>query len=189
MTQRRYRRVSLFAATVLAAVCVLPSSQARAASNAAGSIEAPGLRGQAKPWRLDGRHLRAPVFPMLVADTVVTPAPVAPVTPVAPAPVVEEPRRVVHTDVPAHQNYMATMAWSAIAGGVLGAVVGVAIYYLDSGQRARNIAYWAAGGVLVGAGVGVIQIVVDESRADRAIGMGPSDPAPTLRFALYQRQF
>jgi len=103
---------------------------------------------------------------------------------------VEPNRRVVHTEVEPNRNYMATIAWSAIMGGVLGAAVGTAVYYLDSGERARNILYWAAGGVILGAGVGVVQVVVQENRASAAVSStAPTDPARTLRLSLYRVAF
>jgi len=130
-------------------------------------------------------RLREPLPLIRLADTaVVNPAP-AQTT--APAQVVQQPQRVVHTDVKSGRSYMATMAWSAIMGGVLGAVVGTAVYYLDDGQRPRNIAYWAAGGVLLGTGVGLVEIMIEESRTERAVGV--ADPAPTARLALYRRAF
>jgi len=119
------------------------------------------------------------------AATTVAPAPVA-AAPVAPT----SPQRVVHAEAKSNSNYMATVAWSAVMGAVLGAVVGTSIYYLADGQRPRNIAYWAAGGVLLGAGVGVVQVMVQESRTSDALSSrAPRDPAPTFRLALYQRAF
>lgn len=149
----------------------------------------------------------APVVPLpkasLLADSVVVtpqnqpaPAPpqvqVAPATvPVAAAPVVEEPSRrttVVHEDSP--HNYMTTIAVSAIMGAVAGALIGGAIYYLGNQDHAARIGYWAAGGVLVGTGVGLTQIVVQENRADAAVASHFStDPAPTYRLALMNLHF
>lgn len=150
----------------------------------------------------------APVAPLpkatLLADSVVvtpqnTPAPapvaqpvaVAPVAvPVAAAPVQEPARRttVVHEDTP--HNYMTTIAVSAIMGAVLGALVGGSIYYLGSQDHAARIGYWAAGGVLLGTGVGLTQVVVQENRADAAVASRFStDPAPTYRLALLNLRF
>ncbi len=134
-------------------------------------------------------------YSLHLADVVVegqAPSPAVPVVPVAQAvPVAESPNRhIVHTEVDSNHNYMGTIAMSAIGGAVLGVLVGGAIYYLASGQRARNIVYWGAGGVLVGAAVGVVQVVAQESRASAAVSMDfRSDPAPTLRLALYHKQF
>lgn len=122
--------------------------------------------------------------PARVAEVVVEHNGSAPA--VAPA---EPPRRVVHTDVEGSHNYMGTIAWSAFSGGVLGALLGTAVYYLDKGERATNIIYWAAGGVVLGAGVGVVQVMVQESRAETAVSQGPTDPAPTLRVGLYRTTF
>ena len=125
-------------------------------------------------------------------------APAAPAAPAAvvaaptPAPVVQEPskQKVVHAEVGESHNYMGTVALSALMGGVAGALVGGAIYFIDDGQPARNVAYWAAGGVLLGTGVGIAQIFVEESRADRAVSsLLPHDPVPTYRLALYQTRF
>ena len=126
------------------------------------------------------------------------PAPAQPVlaAPVAQAPVqpvVTEgsPRKVVHTDVQPNHNYMSTIAVSAFMGGLAGGLVGGAIYYLGDRQDAINIAYWAAGGVLVGTGVGIVQLVVQEGRVSEATALRklPSDPAPTLRLALFRAHF
>src|SRR5207344_337229 len=105
---------------------------------------------------------------LALADSVVvqpapaaTPAPapgapvvVQPTQPAAAAPVAvdTEPSRksVVHADVSPPHNYMGTIAGSALMGAVAGALVGGAIYYLGDQNHPANIAYWAAGGVLVG---------------------------------------
>jgi hypothetical protein len=148
----------------------------------------------------------APVAPLpkatLLADSVVVtpqnapasaPAaqPVAPAAvPVAAAPVEEPGRRttVVHEDTP--HNYMGTIAVSAIMGAVLGALVGGSIYYLGNQDHAARIGYWAAGGVLLGTGVGLTQVLVQENRADAAVASRFStDPAPIYRVALLNLRF
>jgi hypothetical protein len=140
------------------------------------------------------------VQPLLLADVVVNgqpnAAPPPPAAPVvvqpqpAPAPIVE-PRH--STTVVEHQprNYMSTIAVSALMGGVAGVLVGGAIYYLGDNQtHAGRILYWGAGGVLLGTGVGVVQIVSEESRLDRAtVTRLPADPAPTYRLALCRLRF
>ena len=147
----------------------------------------------------------APIVPLpkaatLADNVVVTPSTTAPAPqaqPVevqpAPQPVVvdpEPPRRVVQADVSPPHNYVATVALSALMGGLAGGLIGGAVYYLDHENHYYNIAYWAAGGVLVGAGVGVVQIAVQESRASAATANNlPTDPAPTYRIALYRAQF
>ena len=151
-----------------------------------------------------------PKASMLLADNVVVtpqgnaPAPAQPApaqvnvqptqTAPAAAPVVDNgPRKTVHTDVSPPRNYMSTIAISALMGAVAGALVGGAIYYLDDEPRgnARNIAYWAAGGVLVGTGVGLTQVLVQENRATDATSSRrlPSDPAPTVKVALLRTEF
>jgi predicted membrane protein len=132
----------------------------------------------------------------LADSVVVTPAqPVQPiqnsqpVQPMQAVPVTPVPQRTVVTES-RPRNYMATIAVSALMGGVAGLLLGGAIYYLDDQENARNIAYWAAGGVLVGTGIGVINVVADESRAERAVGMHhPRDPAPTYRLSLLRATF
>jgi hypothetical protein len=143
------------------------------------------------------------VVPALqLADVVVNPNPApaapaaapvaAPAAPAAPA-YVESPTRRSTTVVEngQHRSYMSTIAVSALMGGVAGALVGGSLFFLaDDQTHARRIAYWAAGGVLVGATVGVVQVSVEESRADRMVATHlPTDPAPTLRLALYSAQF
>jgi hypothetical protein len=119
-----------------------------------------------------------------------TPAPQA-VEPVPAAPVVAPPvkQKVVTENVDPPRNDMATIAVSAIMGGVAGLLVGGAIYYLDGRDHAERIGLWAAGGVLVGTGVGVIQVVAQESRASQAVSLWSPDPAPTYRLALYRVSF
>jgi hypothetical protein len=134
----------------------------------------------------------APAQPSATA-TAVTPAP-ANATAVAPAPAVvgdTGPRRVVHTEVQPNHNYMSTIALSALMGGVAGGLVGGAVYYLGDQHNAVNVAYWAAGGVLVGTGVGLVQLMVQENRVSEATALRklPSDPAPTVRLALYRMHF
>src|SRR5262245_14935322 len=96
---------------------------------------------------------------------VVTPSQPAPAQPV----VVDEPsRKVVHTDANPPHSYMGTIFGGAFLGGATGALIGGAIYFLGDRTHAYNIAYWAAGGVLVGTGVGLAQIMVQEDRASAA---------------------
>jgi hypothetical protein len=120
------------------------------------------------------------------ADVVVEPQ--AP----APAPVVETPP-ARHSTVIEHEphSYVGTVFVSALMGGLAGVLIGGSIYYLaDNRTNSQRILYWGAGGVLVGAGVGVLQAVSEESRLDRAAAMHlPTDPAPTYRLALYQLRF
>jgi hypothetical protein len=120
-----------------------------------------------------------------------TPPPVVVQPQPAPAPLVEPPAR--HTTVVEHEphNYMSTITVSALMGAVAGVLVGGAIYYLSDDQHhADRILYWGAGGVLVGTTVGIVQVVSEESRLDRATALRlPPDPAPTYRLALYRLSF
>jgi hypothetical protein len=147
------------------------------------------------------------VQPLQLADVVVNgstpappPAPAPAVAPVvvqpaqAPAPVVEAPpARQTRTTVIEHEqhNYMTTIFVSALMGGLAGVLVGGSLYYLNDHQsHAARIGYWAAGGVLVGTGVGLTQIIVQEGRVDRATASNlPTDPAPTFRLALVNARF
>jgi hypothetical protein len=129
------------------------------------------------------------------AQTVVVPQATQPA--VQAAPVVAQPANTSHREVKAevssNHNYMSTIAVSAFMGAVAGVLVGGAIYYLgDSNNREwRNVAYWAAGGVLVGTGVGIVQLIVQENRVSNATALNrfPSDPAPTYRLALLRVGF
>lgn len=108
-----------------------------------------------------------------------------------PAPVVAPPQKTVHEDVSPPHNVMGTIAVSALMGGLAGLLVGGAIFYLnDHQEHAGRIGIWAAGGVLVGTGVGIVQVVADESRASAAVSsVWRPDPAPTYRLALFQKRF
>jgi hypothetical protein len=123
--------------------------------------------------------------------TTVVPTAPAPVQPVATEPQAPPVHKDVHADVSPPHNAMATIAVSALMGGLAGLLVGGAIYYLnDNQEHATRIGYWAAGGVLVGAGVGVVQVIADESRASAAVSsIWSPDPAPTYRVALLTRHF
>ncbi len=133
-------------------------------------------------------------LPAIVADSVVvnpsgTTAAPAPVV-AAPQVVEGSPRRttVLHEE---EHNYMSTIAVNTFMGGLAGVLIGGAIYYLGSRNHAYRIGYWAAGGVLVGAAVGVTQVLVQESRAEAAVAATRSlqDPAMTFRVALFHRSF
>jgi hypothetical protein len=105
-------------------------------------------------------------------------------------PVAVTPQRTVVTEDKPH-NYVATVFVSALLGGLAGALIGGAIYYIDTPrEHPANIGYWAAGGVLLGTGIGIINVVVDESRSERAVSTRlPTDPVPTFRFALLNKSF
>ena len=122
------------------------------------------------------------------AQTQVQVQPTQPVQAVEPVRAARTNRTVVTEDRP--HNYMGTIAFSALMGGLLGALVGGAVYYLDNQDHAYNIAYWAAGGVLLGTGVGIVNVAADESRAERAVGLNhPKDPVPTYRVSLLKTTF
>jgi hypothetical protein len=165
-------------------------------------VVAAGATAFAKPEANKSAVTPLPKAATLADNVVVAPGQAPPATnpPAAPAqtavqpveavPVDNTPRRttVVHEE-PNH-NYMSTIAVSALMGGVAGALVGGAIYYLGDQDHPRNIAYWAAGGVLVGTGVGLVQIMAQESRVDNATAMHlPTDPAPTVRVGLARVTF
>ena len=120
------------------------------------------------------------------AAVIVQPAQPAPAQPV----VIDDPSRrtVTHVDASGPHSYMGTIFGGAFLGGATGALIGGAIYFLGDRTHAYNIAYWAAGGVLVGTGVGLAQIMVQEDRASAATAMD-SDPARTYRLALYTARF
>ena len=64
------------------------------------------------------------------------------------------------------------------------------IFLADNQDHAGRIGIWAAGGVLVGTGVGIVQVAADESRANTAVSQVWSpDPAPTYRLALFRTHF
>ena len=110
------------------------------------------------------------------------PTQAAPAQPV----VVDDPahRTVVHADVAPTHSYMGTIAGSAFMGGAAGALIGGAIYFLGNQTHPYNIAYWAAGGVLVGTGVGITQIMVQESRVVAGDGNGGGSGADAAARAL-----
>ena len=88
-------------------------------------------------------------------------------------------------------NVMTTITVSALMGGIAGLLVGGAIFYLaDNQEHAARIGIWAAGGVLVGTGVGIVQVAADESRASTAVSsLWSPNPAPTYRLALFRARF
>lgn len=132
-----------------------------------------------------------PNSPPPAQSSTTTVVPTAPVQPVAAEPTAPPIRKEVHEDVSPPHNAMATIAVSALMGGLAGLLVGGAIYYLaDNREHPVRIGYWAAGGVLVGTGVGVVQVVADESRASSAVSsVWSPDPAPTYRLALFTKHF
>jgi hypothetical protein len=104
------------------------------------------------------------------------PAPVVVPAQPAPQPVVIEPtpapapvkQKQVITDTHSH-NYMATIAESVFFGALAGALVGTAVYVVDHETHPRNIAFWGAGGAIVGGTIGLVQIAVEEGRTERAV--------------------
>lgn len=102
----------------------------------------------------------------------------------------QPPHKTVVTEDQPH-NYMSTIAVSALMGAVAGALIGGAIYVLDTPRdHPERVGYWAAGGVIVGTGIGIINVMADESRSERAVSSRlPSDPVPTYRVSLLQTRF
>ena len=85
---------------------------------------------------------------------------------------------------------MGTIALNAFFGALAGGLVGGALYYLSDDQHhAQRIAYWAAGGVIVGAGIGIVQVAVENRTESVAMSRLPHDPAPTYRLALLTSRF
>jgi hypothetical protein len=88
-------------------------------------------------------------------------------------------------------TFMGTVARNTFAGALAGFLVGGAIWLLDTPRHdAQNVGYWTAGGALVGAALGVVQLLADENpRArlgDRYAAAGPSPafivPALSLKY-------
>jgi hypothetical protein len=88
-------------------------------------------------------------------------------------------------------NYVATVAGSALAGGLVGALIGGAVFWMDDeDQDWTDLGYWAAGGVLLGAGAGVVQVVVQESRASKAVSERRlRSPGRGFRVAIAEGRF
>jgi hypothetical protein len=148
-----------------------------------------------------------PVQPLTLADNVVV-TPTSPAQPATqapapqPAPVVVtppagaaapaapvEPRRTNTVIEREPRSYVGTIFVSTLLGGFAGALIGASIWYLaDDQTNAQRIGYWAAGGVLVGGAIGVTQVLVQESRVDRATAFA-TDPAPTYRLSLARIRF
>ena len=125
--------------------------------------------------------------PAPAQNTTVVPAPPAQNVNVEPA--ASPSRNTVHTE---HEPkpFMSTIVWSAFLGGLGGALIGGAVYFLDDQEHPARIGYWAAGGVLVGTAVGIVNVATDESRAERAVSSHlPRDPVPTYRLSLLQGRF
>ena len=156
-----------------------------------------GLRLTAPQMRVAPDSDVAPMVPPLrLAEVEVVnsnpPAAAPAAAPVAAAPVVAAPVAAPSHEVVHHHegSYMGTIALNALFGALAGGLVGGAIYYLSDNQtHPQRIAYWAAGGVLVGAGVGVVQIMADSRTESVAMSKLPHDPAPTYRLALLTSHF
>ncbi|HEY4183599.1 MAG TPA: hypothetical protein VGP07_00960 [Polyangia bacterium] len=142
-------------------------------------------------------HQLVPALRLAEVEVVNTPQPTPAAPVVQPAPVVAPTVAPVVAPAPAREvihhhddNYMSTIAVSALMGALAGGLVGGALYYLNDNQtHASRIGYWAAGGVLVGAGVGVVQIVAESRTESVAMSRLPHDPAPTYRLALLTSHF
>jgi hypothetical protein len=116
----------------------------------------------------------------------VTPAPApAPVAaqpvqtvPVQTVPVQTAPAQTSHrethtqavTEEKDQGSFMGTVARDTLYGALTGVLVGGAIYFI-SGQDTRpvTVAYWAAGGAIFGAGVGLVEVMVRQTRRQEAV--------------------
>jgi predicted lipid-binding transport protein (Tim44 family) len=184
--------VSTVMAGAVAALMMAGTSTAEAKSTASDSARPATLRMRmvADNVVVSPGGSAAPAAAPTPSQTVVVPQASAPAPQASTT--VEQPAKRTNVNVDAQQprNYMTTIFVSALMGGLAGGLIGGAIYYLGDQDHAVNIAYWAAGGVLVGTGVGVAQIMVQESRVSNATASRfPSDPAPTLRLALVNLKF
>ena len=75
---------------------------------------------------------------------------------------------IEHSYDPTTTNYMLTITRSAFLGALLGAMIGASFYLISQFEISPwTIAYFTAGGVFVGATVGLVEISVRESRINR----------------------
>jgi hypothetical protein len=106
------------------------------------------------------------------APVVAQPVQTAPVqaAPVAQAPATSSKETRTVTEERDQGSFMGTVAKDTLYGALTGVVVGGAIYFI-SGQDTRpvTVAYWAAGGALVGAGVGLVEVMVRQNRREEAV--------------------
>jgi hypothetical protein len=112
-------------------------------------------------------------------QTVNSPAPVAaaPATTVVQAPPsqvqLQQPTPVTSKQVVTEtheENFMGTIAKNTLYGAVAGALVGGAVYFIARDDvRPVTVAYWASGGALVGAAVGIVEVSTREERNERAV--------------------
>jgi len=190
MTPAKRLVVSLVSAACL---CGVPTV---AFAHSTSEGRASGLRLTTPALRASGAEPAPMLPPLRLAEVEVVnsnPPASAPAVAPAAAPVAAEPvavpqrREVVHHH---DGNYMGTIALNALFGALAGGLVGGAIYYLaDDQNHAQRIAYWAAGGVIVGAGVGIVQVMEDNRTETVAMSRLPKDPAPTYRLALLTTRF
>ncbi len=117
---------------------------------------------------------RQTVNPQPTTTTTVQPVQTVPVQPVQAAPVAQAaPASTTNKTVVAEQHdqgsFMGTVAKDTFFGALTGALVGGAIYFIGGRDTAPvNIAYWTAGGALVGVGVGAVEVMTRESRQEAA---------------------
>ena len=113
---------------------------------------------------------RQTVNPAPAAATTVVQAPAA--QPAAPAPApgpTTTTNKSVTTDTHS-DNFMGTIAKNTLYGAVAGGLVGGAVYFLARDTFSpMTVAYWGAGGALVGAAVGIVEVSTRESRNERAV--------------------
>lgn len=78
-----------------------------------------------------------------------------------------------------HHTFMGTVARNALGGALAGLLIGTAVWLLDTPRHdTQNIGFWTAGGALVGAVIGVAQLMGDENPSarlgDRYATTGPA---------------
>jgi predicted lipid-binding transport protein (Tim44 family) len=183
---------SMVMAGAVAALTLVAASTAEAKSTAeTGRPATLRMRMVADNVVVSPGNAAAPAAAPAPSQTVVVPQGSAPAAQGS-AVVESQPAKRTNVNVDAQQphNYMSTIFVSALMGGLAGGLIGGAVYYLGDQEHAVNIAYWAAGGVLVGTGVGITQVMIQESRVSAATASRfPSDPAPTYRLALLNVKF
>lgn len=157
-------------------------------------LGSPPRAGQVKR----GPTLAATLPPLELADVEVVTPPAQPAPPATPAPAPVQPvvapvvtTPPVRTEVHHHEgSYMSTIAVNMFMGALAGGLVGTALYFaVDNRNHPQRIGYWAAGGVFVGGGVGIIQIAAQDRSETVSQSRLPSDPARTYRLALLNAHF
>jgi hypothetical protein len=124
-----------------------------------------GATAQAQSVTTEKQTVNSP--PAASAGTTVVQAPPQQVQ-VQPTPTVNSSKQVV-TETHS-ENFMGTIAKNVFFGAIAGGLVGGAIYFIDRDNiRPVTVAYWASGGALVGAAVGIVELSMREDRNERAV--------------------